>query len=372
MKKSLMTNDDFIDGFLTATTIITILLLLLFSIPVSAQLPETGSLGIKSDGVGTDRSISLAVDGNETGTKNLLDLCATAGVSPCSILSFRGWPTVEPPNPPINCVATNTHDGPLLTYDPPVDGPGVMAYFVQVFENSALTSSFYNGLSTSHLYLTGTKGRTYFFRVMACNDAGQGGTPENCSVFCQTNAITYETLPPSSPASVTATIAEPNINIAWSSVTAATNYRIEVSADGGAYNFLANDNASPYSHTTALVGVNYKYRVRAENAAGNSNYTESNTVQRIPPPPGVPRNFTSTKLEIHWGLSWLAPSSGGPVNIYRIQVDVDNSGTWFEARTTSELSTTYPALPGNSYKFRIRAENAGGVSDWVEHNAGPF
>lgn len=281
--KRLLSNDDFIDGFLTATTIITILLLLLFSIPVSAQLPETGSLGIKSDGVGTDRSISLAVDGNETGTKNLLDLCATAGVSPCSILAFRGWPDTSPIS---NCV---------------------------------LTENYPNGFNVSWNVTGSTTGYSY-----TCASLLRNGVSVSTKCFpIGTTATTWD--------------AGPNI----------------------------------------VVGDRYVAEIKLSTSIGGTpSYSlpcfTAEVVYGANVPPGVPRNFTASKQDILWGLSWLAPSTGGPVSLYRIEVEVDNSGTWFAARTTSELSTTYPGLPGNSYKFRIRAENAGGVSDWVEHNAGPF
>lgn len=74
-----------------------ILILLLISVSTFAQLPETGSLSLKS-AAGVGRSISQEVDGNETGNKSLSTLCATAVVSPCTILAFRGWFPGAPPH----------------------------------------------------------------------------------------------------------------------------------------------------------------------------------------------------------------------------------------------------------------------------------
>lgn len=90
------------------------LIFFLSTITVYAQIPTTGTLGIKSGGgIPITHSISQHVDGNETGTKTLRELCDKAGVSPCNMLAFRGWNPGAPPHgqyPPITIDCYNTSD----------------------------------------------------------------------------------------------------------------------------------------------------------------------------------------------------------------------------------------------------------------------
>ncbi len=82
---------------------------------------------------------------------------------------------------------------------------------------------------------------------------------------------------PEAPVSVT--IIEqggPSVQVSWTPGGGgpAEHYRIERSVNFGAYEFMQNDAASPFVDAPVTVGANYRYRVRSENSAGNSGYTE--------------------------------------------------------------------------------------------------
>lgn len=102
--------------------------------------------------------------------------------------------------------------------------------------------------------------------------------------------------PPGAPKSPTIQLASPpgtaGIEIAWDeSLTGGTpeNYRVELrnredpSDPWNGYTFLVNrtypTNFYVIPHNTLTLGRYYMYRVRAENAAGVSSYTESASIQ---------------------------------------------------------------------------------------------
>lgn len=152
-------------------------------------LPASGSLSIKS-AAGASRSISLEVDGNETGNKSLRTLLTTAGK---------------------------------------------------------------------------TSGMTEFYSYSG------GGT--GCSAA------------PNVVSSVTANAVSNNVTVSWTPDSLgedATQFRVErvAASDPGNWVFIANVAAGTGDSTTdnSLPSDQYQYRVRAENACGNSAYVTSNSV----------------------------------------------------------------------------------------------
>jgi hypothetical protein len=71
-----------------------------------------------------------------------------------------------------------------------------------------------------------------------------------------------------------------DIDVTWDAASGTVdNYRIEKSTNGGAYSFLADTGLTlSYSDASVSPGSTYKYRVRAENTTGNSEFVESNSV----------------------------------------------------------------------------------------------
>lgn len=108
-----------------------ILFLLLISTACFAQLPSSGSLSIKS-AAGAGRSISMEVDGNETGSKSLTTLSTTASkTAPHSMLEFYGYPPAAPGDPQ-NVVAAIDGQSINITWDAPASGGTPSSYRVEV------------------------------------------------------------------------------------------------------------------------------------------------------------------------------------------------------------------------------------------------
>jgi len=97
-------------------------------------------------------------------------------------------------------------------------------------------------------------------------------------------SITYCSLP-AVPTPATAQIIDvDNVRVNWtdnsSGESQETEFRIERSVDGGAYALLTTKSPDVTEHIddTVSAGHTYKYRVRAGNQAGDSNWVETDTV----------------------------------------------------------------------------------------------
>jgi hypothetical protein len=347
-----------------------ILILLLFSFSAFAQLPTTGSLSIKGT-AGAGRSISQQVDGNQTGNKSLTTLSNTAGKTPPhGILEFRGYPPVVPPDPLLVCAASNNHpNGIVFTWTLPETGAGSEAIVITVTSGTTtgLTGAiFYNPSAGTYTIVDGhfIVGQTYTFNVQSCNDSDDDATFDDCSAACATGPISYVPSVPTAPTSATASLnADGSANISWAGATGTiTNYRIERKTGAGAYTFLANDPASPYSDNTLLASGVYTWQVSAENSSGGSAFRETNSINTsVPATPITPvASISGNNIQIAWN------NSGGGGDASEMVIE-RSSGGGYSVLATIPFSNFYiDANPvgGFTYTYRIKAKNF-----WFTSNA---
>lgn len=164
-----------------------ILFLLLISISAFGQLPESGSLSLKS-AAGAVRSISSAVDGNETGNKSLTTLSVTAGkTAPHSMLEFYGYdPCSVGPDPVTSADATNNTNDITVTWVEATTGDGASQFRIE--RNVASSPGVWTfqavvAIGSSFIITdTGLSADTYTYRVRAENACGN-------SAYVETNAI---------------------------------------------------------------------------------------------------------------------------------------------------------------------------------------
>uniref|UniRef100_A0A8C5WLN5 Titin n=1 Tax=Leptobrachium leishanense TaxID=445787 RepID=A0A8C5WLN5_9ANUR len=120
-------------------------------------------------------------------------------------------------------------------------------------------------------------------------------------------------------------------------------------------------------------GFEYTFRVRAENKMGIGNPLESQpTVAKHmfdpPSPPGKPVAYDITENAAT--VSWTMPKSdgGSPISGYIVERR-EISGKWVRVNKTPVLDLKYRATglyEGNTYEFRVFAENIAGQSPVVE------
>ncbi|HET7091835.1 MAG TPA: hypothetical protein VFI22_00105, partial [Thermomicrobiales bacterium] len=160
---------------------------------------------------------------------------------------------------------------------------------------------------TSYVDFTVSGMSTFYYRVVAFNDAGDSGYSNVAS--------STPVLPPDAPSNLSAAPASPTeIDLSWTDVTGETGYGIERSTDGVNFSPLTTVAAGATSYRDRSVSGSavFYYRVYAFNDAGDSD--NSNIADSTPGvPPAAPSNLVASPAsasEIDLAWSDVAGESG--------------------------------------------------------------
>jgi len=167
------------------------------------------------------------------------------------------------------------------------------------------------------------------------------------------------------------------INLTWQDISSdETGFKIERKTGTGSYSQIATvgANVTSYSNTLLSANTTYYYRVRAYNAAANSDYSNEASATTLPPPPPAP-TLTSpasaaTVSSLTPRLQWNA--SSGAVS-YGVQVSTSSTFTNLIVNETGIANLYYDIAPGilnwnTIYYWRINARNGyGSTSGWSSY-----
>jgi len=112
-----------------------------------------------------------------------------------------------------------------------------------------------------------------------------------------------------------------------------------------------------------------EFRVLAQNENGEDSASILVTVTAPPSSPGQPVviDITGTSCVLRWEP--VQDDGGADVKHYIVEYFRDVWDVWLKAKTTKECQVTIEDLiPGSRYKFRIKAENAYGISEESEES----
>ncbi|MDZ7303603.1 MAG: fibronectin type III domain-containing protein [candidate division KSB1 bacterium] len=206
-----------------------------------------------------------------------------------------------------------------------------------------------------------TANTAYSYRVRAYNTGGNSSYSNVASATTLPN-------PPAAPSNLTANaVSNSQINLAWTDAsTDELGFIIERgTTTGGPYTKIdtVNANVTNYADTGLTGSTQYFYRVLAYNTGGNSASTEASATTS-PDPPAAPSNLTATTVSNNQiNLDWT-DNANNEVG-FKIELQVDSSGTYTEIATVAANTTTYSSTgldPATLYFYRVRAYNATGNS----------
>jgi titin len=216
----------------------------------------------------------------------------------------------------------------------------------------------------------------YWFRLRGEN----AGTVGQDTTYMNLNWSTVKIRTPApvvadSPTSlVVSNITSTGYKLAWSAPSsnggaAITDFKVEVSSDGGNTWRLAKQSASTsltLSVSGAAPGTNYLVRVGAINSVGISDYL-TGSLKTASTVPRTPRDVSSSNVSgTSLTLSWLLPSSNGGSAITDYKVEVSSncaSYTVINRPVSVNLGFNVTGLkPGTKYCFRVSAGNSIGYS----------
>lgn len=211
-----------------------------------------------------------------------------------------------------------------------------------------------------------TAGASYRYRVRAEN-AG-GSSPYSAVVQAATGSI------PAAPSGLSITDRTfETVNLSWTDNAAnETAYVLERSPQG-ATDWVSVElpaGTTSWRDTGLASSTTYNYRVKARNEVGDSQPTAIVTVTTLPPPlqpPVAPTNLSATAVSATTvSLTWL--DNAGNETAYALDRSTDGGLTWVIVNHALAVGTTTfndtGLSPETTYTYRVRAENAAGVSAW--------
>ncbi|MFZ3136591.1 MAG: fibronectin type III domain-containing protein [Thermodesulfovibrionales bacterium] len=208
-----------------------------------------------------------------------------------------------------------------------------------------------------------TDNTTYYYKAKAFNAGGDS------SYSNEVSATTITALP-AAPTNLTAnTVSASQINLNWAdNATNETGFKIERKTGGGTYAQIAtvSANVTAYSDTGLASNTIYYYRVRANNTAGDSSYSNEVSATTITAIPAAPTNLTasvisSTQINLNWTDNAINEQG------FKIERKIGVGGTYSQIAIVSTNVTTYSdtGLTVNmTYYYRVRANNTDGDSGY--------
>ncbi|CAM9421840.1 unnamed protein product [Lampetra fluviatilis] len=273
----------------------------------------------------------------------------------------------------------------VLGWKVPVSsGSEAVTYYVEKSTDGGESWERLNGgvaVKSTHFAALGlAEGKSYRFRVLACNSTGLSEPSEETLPVTAHNKL----MPPSAPESVSPERdSATSVLLNWKEVADTAQgllgYYLESRACDSKEWQISNNN--PVKRNNFVVhgletGGEYVFRVRGVNAAGFSSFSKESApfkveapVATAPPPSKISLlNCSGVGMVLHWQPP--APGKAPLATGYRVEARAvpeagsDSPGDWHDAEARRVDDTVYEVqglAEHSSYQFRVSAENPGGL-----------
>jgi hypothetical protein len=237
---------------------------------------------------------------------------------------------------------------------------------LQILDNNPMSTSYMlqagsqyvdaNGLLTNSPTWFSLSGKQFFIKGLSANASyslklkARNNQGEETSFGPAVTGTTLS-LPPHN---ITAQPSQRSVSVSWGAISGVSSYEIEV--DG--QSVLNTGLSASYTHGNLNPVTRHTYRVRALNAGGTGNWSNLVEIFTLPDPPAVPANLTAVPLQTEVALDWDIA-----VRAERYEVEAD--GTVINAGASPSLVHRGLA-PKTEHRYRVRAVNTGGASDWSQ------
>ena len=180
-----------------------------------------------------------------------------------------------------------------------------------------------------------------------------------------TDHIEIEAAVPDAPTDVSATAnGADQIDLSWTDNSDAED-GFHIDRYNGSWGRIADVGAdtTQYTDSGLLDGEEYRYRVRAYNDAGSSDWSYSDfATTELPAPSGVSQTIESPTSIV---VSWTDNSDNE--DQFRVQVNPDGAGWATEATVGSDMTSVTGGVSrsADEVRWRVRAETDDANSDWA-------
>jgi predicted phage tail protein len=291
-----------------------------------------------------------------------IDANNISGITPGDVWSFMTSPP-PPPQPPTSITYPTSSNTGQYTVSW-ASSTGATSYQLEQSSNSGSTwSQIYSGASISYGENIGNG--SYRYRVKATNALGSSGWTTGTS-DCVVTA------PPVSPISISypTSSSTGQYTVKWSSSSGATSYQLGRSSDRGAtWSQVYSGKNTSYQEN--IGNGSYRYRVKATNAIGSSNWTTSIfdcVVLRPPSPPtGVSASDGTYTGKVQ--VSWNASSGAMSYEIWRNTRNKSSTASKI-AEVPSSLYDDTSVVARTTYWYWVKAKNSVGTSGFSSSDSG--
>jgi fibronectin type 3 domain-containing protein len=257
--------------------------------------------------------------------------------------------------------------------DPPQTAPWQNGIYMRRFEfGAALVNPKGNGTRTVTLP-TGERYKRIDGRQVPSINNGQDVTSVTLNdrdglLLIKVGGVPRDTTEPTAPTNLAATApSATSVDLTWTASTdnvGVTGYRVQrCSGSSTCTNFtqISTTTGTVFSDTELAASTIYRYRVLAEDAAGNlSSYS---AIASTTTPPTAPTGLTATVVSLaQIDLSWTDSTDAWGVAEYQMQRCAGAGCTTFSAIGTSTATafSNTGLTVGTTYRYRVRAADAAG------------
>lgn len=275
----------------------------------------------------------------------------------------------KPPLPPINLLSNLSGRDINLYWNMSADSPTPTSYVIERGEHSGeySTSERVNANQTKYIDRDVVSRKTYYYRIIAHNNAGESAPSEEISQLV---------LSPPPGISIEAVVKEYGVELSWSSpeisyeITSFEIYRGEDQIQAIMIEQIT-DSETNYIDRNATEGMKYYYGIVAINKMGqksNPQYVSVNLPHATPP--SSPQNIQTTLQKEGILISWEFPESGRESVKEFVVNRKDITGTILRlAVLPSDSNLEYfdkTVAPDGLYQYRVSARNEAGESVYSE------
>jgi photosystem II stability/assembly factor-like uncharacterized protein len=291
---------------------------------------------------------------------NELSLGDWSGTQKFTVLALPAVPALSSPG-------ADTTGAPTSLNLAWLSAAGAATYRVQLATDSLFSAPVVNDstlTATTRAVGPLNNGTRYYWRVNAKNGSGT-------SAYAAYRAFTTAAIPApilSAPAA-NATGQSAVLTLSWNASSGAAVYTVQVSVDSLFSTTVVNDLSAAVTRQVGplAAGASLYWRVRAENGASQSTWSEVRrfSVMAVPPAPVLlSPGADSTGVPLSPTLAWNA-SAGA--STYRVQLAVDSTFAAVLVSDSTLTGTTRAVGPlsnGVTYYWRVNSKNGGGTSAW--------
>lgn len=205
----------------------------------------------------------------------------------------------------------------------------------------------------------------YIFRLAAINECGK-------SIYSDTVNYSTSGNPPPQPAPpILQNATSSSLLLAWARRTQDEEYVLQINDRETGHGFLPTYTGRDifYECQNLRRATSFQFRLRAENEAGQSPFSDEITFKTLPERPGRPQK-PQVKGKIHanhFKVKWEPPTDRGGAEIRLYFVEISSGACFERVYTGSEPEAVCDRLhPGTTYQLRVSCEGPAGTSPYSD------